>query len=259
MTNQEFISKIAPLVKAENEKRGKPLFCSVVIAQACLETAYGKSEIMMKANAIFGIKAFESWKGKTYSARTREVYENNPVYINDTFRAYDSIEESISDYFDLICKSQRYRKALTTETPFECITAIKEGGYATDPKYVQLVMNIIKSYSLEMYDSRETQNHYKVGQNYVLQVNLNVRDGAGVYFNKLPKNKLTKNAQLHSNVFGTLKKGTIVTCQETKIVDGDIWISTPSGWIARILYGGSICYINIIFLLFNVIGFFQIL
>ena len=89
MTNNEFINKIAPLIQAENEKRGNPIFSSVVIAQACLETGYGKSEIMMKANAIFGIKAFESWKGKTYSARTREVYDNNPVFINDTFRAYN--------------------------------------------------------------------------------------------------------------------------------------------------------------------------
>lgn len=240
MTNNEFINKIVPLIQAENEKRGNPLFSSVVIAQACLETGYGKSEIMMKANAIFGIKAFESWKGKTYSARTREVYENNPIYINDTFRAYNSLEESISDYFDLITKSQRYRRAMTTETPLGCIEEIKKGGYATDPEYVKLVMNIIEKYNLQDFDKHihEENKMYKIGQNYTLQVNLNVRNGAGIFNRKLNKLELTKNAQIHSDVFGVLKKGTIVTCLETKKLGSDIWLRIPSGWIAG-FYGGK--------------------
>ena len=240
MTNNEFINKIAPLIQAENEKRGNPLFSSVVIAQACLETGYGKSNLMMKANAIFGIKAFESWKGKTYSARTREVYDNNPVYINDTFRAYNSLEESISDYFDLITKNQRYRRAMTSETPLACIEEIKKGGYATDPEYVKLVMNIIEKYNLQDFDKhiQEESNMYKIGQNYTLQVNLNVRNGAGIYNRKLNKLELTKNAQIHSDVFGVLKKGTIVTCLETKNLGSDIWLRIPSGWIAG-YYGGK--------------------
>ena len=240
MTNNEFINKIAPLIQNENEKRGNPLFSSVVIAQACLETGYGKSEIMMKANAIFGIKAFESWKGKTYSARTREVYDNNPIYINDTFRAYNSLEESISDYFDLITKNQRYRRTMTSETPLGCIEEIKKGGYATDPEYVKLVMNIIEKYNLQDFDKHihEENEMYKIGQNYTLQVNLNVRNGAGIFNRKLSKLELTKNAQIHSDVFGVLKKGTIVTCLETKNLGSDIWIRIPSGWIAG-FYGGK--------------------
>ena len=241
MTNQEFISKVAPIVQNENEKRGNPLFSSVVIAQACLETAYGKSEIMMKANAIFGIKAFESWKGKTYSAKTREVYEGNPVTITDKFRAYDSIEESVSDYFNLICKSERYRKALVSENPKECIEAIKNGGYATDLDYVKLVMNIITNYDLIRYDKTQIEEPYIVGKNYTLQVNLNVRQGAGTYFDKKLYKDLTPNAKIHAiyGKYGILKKGTIVTCLEVKHVNSDdIWIRIPSGWIAG-FYGGK--------------------
>lgn len=241
MTNQDFISKIAPLIQAENQKRGNPLFTSVVIAQACLETAYGKSEIMMKANAIFGIKAFESWKGKTYSAKTREVYEGNPVTITDKFRAYESIEECVNDYFNLICKSERYRKALVSESPKECIEAIKNGGYATDPDYVKLVMNIITNYDLTRYDDRQIEEPYIVGKNYTLQVNLNVRQGAGTYFDKKLYKDLTPNAKIHAiyGKYGILKKGTIVTCLEVKHVNSDdIWIRIPSGWIAG-FYGGK--------------------
>lgn len=239
MNNVDFIYKISALIKAENERRGNPLFSSVVIAQACLETGFGKSEIMMKANAIFGIKAFESWKGKTYSARTREVYDNNPVYINDTFRAYSSFEESISDYFDLITKNKRYRRAITAETPRSCIEEIKKGGYATDPEYVKLVMDIIEKYNLQYFDKniQEENEMYKIGQNYTLKVNLNVRSGAGIFYNKLSKLELTKNGQIHANVFGVLKKGTIVTCLETKKMGSDIWIRIPSGWIAGFYSG----------------------
>ena len=54
---KEFIDKIAPIVIVENEKRGNPLFSSVIIAQAILETGYGTSTLIFRANAVFGLKA----------------------------------------------------------------------------------------------------------------------------------------------------------------------------------------------------------
>ena len=153
MTKSEFIPTIAPLVQAENKKRGYPLFSSVVIAQAICESGWGQSTIMMKANAIFGIKATSDWKGKVYNANTQECYDG-VSYTNITacFRAYDSLAESISDYFDLITKLERYRKATVAETPLECITAIKNGGYATSPTYINTIMSIINSNDLTKYD-----------------------------------------------------------------------------------------------------------
>lgn len=153
MTKSEFIPTIAPLVIAENQRRGNPLFSSVVIAQAICESGWGQSKIMMKANAIFGIKATSSWKGKVYNSNTQECYDGN-TYTNITacFRAYNSLAESISDYFDLITKLERYRKATVAETPLECITAIKNGGYATSPTYINTIMSIINSNDLTKYD-----------------------------------------------------------------------------------------------------------
>jgi LysM repeat protein len=156
MTKSEFIPTIAPLVVAENNKRGNPLFSSVVIAQAICESGWGQSKIMMKANAIFGIKATSSWKGKVYNANTQECYDGS-TYTNITacFRAYNSVAESISDYFDLITKSERYRKACVATSPLECITAIKNGGYATSPTYINTIMSIINSNNLIQYDNME--------------------------------------------------------------------------------------------------------
>lgn len=161
MNKSEFIPTIAPLVQAENKKRGYPLFSSVVIAQAICESGWGQSKIMMKANAIFGIKATSSWKGKVYNANTQECYDG-VSYTNITacFRAYDNLAESISDYFDLITKLERYRKATVAETPLECITAIKNGGYATSPTYINTIMSIINSNNLTKYDNVENVENF---------------------------------------------------------------------------------------------------
>lgn len=162
MQKSEFIPTIAPLVDAENKRRGYPLFNSVVIAQAICESAWGQSTIMMKANAIFGIKAFSSWKGKVYNSKTKECYDGSSyTTIDACFRAYDNLQDSISDYFDLITRSERYRKACVASSPLECITAIKNGGYATSPTYINTIMSIINSNNLEKYDnvSHETSNN----------------------------------------------------------------------------------------------------
>ena len=169
MTKSEFIPTIAPLVQAENKKRGYPLFSSVVIAQAICESGWGQSIIMMKANAIFGIKATSDWNGKVYNANTQECYDG-VSYTNITacFRAYNSLAESISDYFDLITKLERYRKATVAETPQECITAIKNGGYATSPTYINTIMSIINSNDLTKYDVVENvENSVDNSKNYI--------------------------------------------------------------------------------------------
>lgn len=237
MTKSEFIPTIAPLVVSENQRRGNPLFSSVVIAQAICESAWGQSKIMMKANAIFGIKATSSWKGKVYNAKTQECYDGS-TYTNITacFRAYNSLSESISDYFDLITKSERYRKACVSDSPLECIKAIKNGGYATSPTYINTIMSIIKSNNLTKYDNmkieNKTQSDYIVGKTYTTKVDLNVREGAGTKYKKKDFDDLTFNAQQHAyKRTGVLKKGTKVTCLDIIVNDNEIWIKIPSGYV----------------------------
>lgn len=244
MNKSEFISTIAPLVIAENKKRGNPLFSSVVIAQAICESGWGGSQIMMKANAIFGIKAFSDWKGKVYNAKTQECYDgSNYTDIQACFRAYNSIEESISDYFDLITKSERYRKACVADSPLECITAIKNGGYATSPTYINTIMSIINSNNLTKYDNVEdgensvdNSNRYTIRKNYTLQVDLNVRYGPGTNYGIKKYNELTVDGKRHAykQEYSVLQKGTIVTCLDVIKNGNDIWIRIPSGYVAGI-------------------------
>lgn len=245
MKKQEFIENVASLVIAENEFRKNPLFNSVVIAQACLETGYGKSSLMIKANAIFGIKATKAWKGKVYNSKTKECYDGvTNVTIDACFRAYSSFADSISDYFDLICKNSRYKKAINCSSPEECIKAIKNGGYATDPKYVDSILKIIKSNKLDQYDRKEKESkkeEYIIGKTYTLQVNLNVRVGAGTSYKNKKYSELTKDGRKHAlNISNAvLKRGTKVTCLKVISVKDETWLQIPSGFICA-KYGDKI-------------------
>ncbi len=162
----EFIKKVAPIAQAKAEGRDKWSLPSVCIAQCCCESAYGTSPKMMRANAILGIKVGKSkvhfgtaWKDKAYSTLTKECYDGKTyVNITDMFRAYDNIDDAIEDYYDMLAACSRYRNCLNQTDARNCITAIKNGGYATSPTYINTIMNIIKKYNLTRYDSVVTDN-----------------------------------------------------------------------------------------------------
>ena len=162
----EFIKKVTPIAQAKAEGRDKWSLPSVCIAQCCCESAYGTQPKMIRANAILGIKVGKSkvhfgkaWKDKAYDTKTKECYDGKIyVTINDMFRAYDSIEDAIEDYYDMLASCSRYRNCLKQADPRNCITAIKNGGYATSPTYVNTIMNIINKYDLTRFDTVVTQN-----------------------------------------------------------------------------------------------------
>lgn len=156
-----FIEKIAPIAQAKSKGRVLP---SVCIAQACCESAYGTSPKMIRANAVFGIKVGKSkahfgtaWHDKAYSTRTKECYDGKTyTNITDLFRAYDSIDDAVEDYYDMLASCKRYKACVNEKNPQKCITAIKNGGYATAPDYVSTIMSIINTYNLTKYDGVAT-------------------------------------------------------------------------------------------------------
>lgn len=158
---KNFINKVAPIAQAKASGRSKWSLPSVCIAQCCCESAYGTSPKMVNANALLGIKVGKSkvhfgtaWKDKVYSTATKECYDGKTyVNITDMFRAYDSIDNAIEDYFDMLASCSRYKGCLNQMDPKTCITAIKNGGYATSPTYITTIMGIINKYNLAQYDS----------------------------------------------------------------------------------------------------------
>lgn len=146
-----FIAKVGKLAAADMKNSG--VLASLTISQAILESGWGKSGLTVKANALFGIKAGKTWKGKTYSAKTQECYDGvNYTTITDLFRAYGSWEESVADHSALLTGAARY-KAVVGETDYKkACKAIKAAGYATAPDYAEKLINIIECYGLTEYD-----------------------------------------------------------------------------------------------------------
>lgn len=157
MTKQDFINQLGPIVvKVARERNLGNAQIWTCIAQACCESAFGTSKLMSNANAYFGIKATKSWVnkatygGKVYNAQTKECYDgSNYTSITACFRAYNNMEDSVRDYFDLLSIS-RYRSSLSKQTVLDCITDIKNGGYATSPTYISTIVNIYEQYKVDI-------------------------------------------------------------------------------------------------------------
>lgn len=151
MTKQQFIETIAKSAKTVCKERGYGYAqYATCCAQACCESGYGRSAIMANANAFFGIKATKSWVnaakygGKVYNAKTKECYDGATyTSITACFRAYNSLDDSVRDYFDLI-EGKRYAASLQASSVAEAIKIIHEGGYATSPTYQSTILNFYR-------------------------------------------------------------------------------------------------------------------
>jgi len=164
---QEFIEMVGAWAKKDMEVSG--VLASITIAQAILESGWGSSELALHANNFFGMKTslsgntWESvWDGEskyTKPSPEQDSAGNETMKVSD-FRAYPTIENSIRDHslyltgakkagvlrFQGLAGEKDYRKAAQI---------IRNGGYATDIKYVQKVCNIVEEYGLTVFDKEE--------------------------------------------------------------------------------------------------------
>lgn len=163
VSNDTFIEYIGKLAKDNMKETG--LLASVTIAQAILESAWGQSELSLKANNLFGMKASLSgntwtsnWDGKIYAKRSNEEKTDGTIEsILSDFRAYDSPQESIEDHSNYLLGAKngstlRYEGLKGERDYRKAITIIKNGGYATDSGYVDKICNIIEKYNLDVWD-----------------------------------------------------------------------------------------------------------
>lgn len=147
---KKFIEQIAPIIQKEAKKRGY-LVCSPVIAQACIESAYGLS-ILAKYHNYFGMKCGSAWKGKSVNMKTKEEYTVGTLTtIRDNFRVYDDMASGVAGYYDFI-STRRYANLKSAATPQLYLERIKADGYATSSSYVNTNMNCILKWDLTKYD-----------------------------------------------------------------------------------------------------------
>ncbi|WP_368646075.1 LysM peptidoglycan-binding domain-containing protein [Alkalibacterium putridalgicola] len=155
-TPQEFVKNISGY--AQRVASEQNIYASVMIAQASLESGYGKSSLSLPPNHnLFGIKG--SYKGESVAKRTQEYYPNTGwITITDNFKKYPSYEESLQDNANLLRKGLRSNSAFYSGTWAENTTSYKDatlwlqGRYATDPTYASKLNRIIEQFDLTRFD-----------------------------------------------------------------------------------------------------------
>lgn len=130
---------------------------SITIAQAILESGWGKSELAVTHNNLFGIKADSRWSGAVATIATNENY-NDSIIAN--FRKYNSINESIEDHGKFLYENSRYSEyGLFSVKDYEAqAQVLEDAGYSTvqdengTPIYADKLISIIEKYNLMQYD-----------------------------------------------------------------------------------------------------------
>jgi flagellum-specific peptidoglycan hydrolase FlgJ len=150
---ETFILKVVP--GAQHSQRATGVPSSVTIAQAILESEWGRSYLAREANNLFGVKALT--KAGTAGVVTIDAWEvENGVNVTvkgEPFRKYNSVAESIADHGLFFIENRRYREALLAkDDPKEFARRIAAAGYATDPGYAPKLIGLMDRYDLYRWD-----------------------------------------------------------------------------------------------------------
>jgi len=154
-----YIEKYRNIAIEEMELHGIP--ASIKLAQGLLESGNGSSRLAREANNHFGIKCTGDWVGG------RIFHDDDEE--NDCFRVYQHAEESFRDHSHFLLR-RRYEKLFTLDKrDYRAWAAgLKEAGYATNPRYPELLVDLIERYELYQYDQvrgeRTAASQSEIGQ-----------------------------------------------------------------------------------------------
>ncbi|WP_095148577.1 flagellar assembly peptidoglycan hydrolase FlgJ [Pseudomonas sp. Irchel s3a18] len=143
----EFVATMLPMARQAADRIGvDPLY---LVAQAALETGYGKSVMRQQdgtsSHNLFGIKTGSSWQGAQARAITSEFRNGEMVKETAEFRSYTSYQDSFHDLVSLLQNNNRYQEVLkSADKPEQFVRELQKAGYATDPNYASKISQIAK-------------------------------------------------------------------------------------------------------------------
>lgn len=125
---------------------------SITLAQGILESANGNSKLAKEANNHFGIKCHKVWRGATF------IQDDDTK--DECFRSYKSAMASYNDHSLFLVGRKRYAALfeLKLRDYKGWAKGLKSAGYATNPKYAHLLINLIERFNLDQYDQKKNQN-----------------------------------------------------------------------------------------------------
>src|SRR5476649_1359846 len=192
-TTLQYIDRFKAIAIQEMNLYGIP--ASITLAQGMFESGSGNGDLAKIANNHFGIKCTSDWKGKSY-------YRDDDNK-NDCFRVYDHPEDSYRDHSEFL-KRKRYAPLfeLDKNDYVGWANGLKAAGYATNPNYPQLLINVIQKYNLDQYDRPEGEIAKIKREDRVLtQINQNIgKEGKDSLTRATPADKLDrKSTRLNSS------------------------------------------------------------
>lgn len=148
ISRQEYISKYADIAIRQMKQYGVP--ASIILAQGMLESDNGNSTLATKANNHFGIKCHKDWTGPT-------MYHDDDRK-DECFRKYENSEGSYMDHSLFLRGGRRYAALFDLEsTDYKgWAHGLKKAGYATNPKYAEMLIKIIEDNELHKFDKGVT-------------------------------------------------------------------------------------------------------
>jgi len=176
---------------------------SITLAQGIFESNAGRSKLAVEANNHFGIKCHKDWNGDTF------IQDDETK--NECFRKYDNPDESFRDHSWFLTQRDRYKSlfSLDIKDYKGWALGLKVAGYATNPKYPELLIKAIETYELFKFDDQEYSGTFS--------------DSTRLSQDSLPSNRKT-------NKFDELFPGpgqhiiyTINNLKLTMAVKGDTW------------------------------------
>lgn len=140
---KEYVERFKEIAIEEMIRTGVP--ASIKLAQGIHETEAGRSKLCMKSNNHFGIKCKSEWKGEWVS--------HDDDARGECFRKYPDPADSYRDHSDFLKNRSHYASLFKLDPlDFEAWAhGLKKAGYATNPKYPQLIIRLIKDYDLQQY------------------------------------------------------------------------------------------------------------
>jgi peptidoglycan hydrolase FlgJ len=151
-SKEQFVQQLRPFAERAAAELG--VDANVLLAQAALETGWGKSVIKHGDEGssfnLFNIKADKSWQGNKASQKTLEFEAGIGRQETAAFRAYGSYRDSFNDYVQFIKTNPRYSNAIKMAADAErYMHELQQAGYATDPNYASKVMRIYQDEAIQ--------------------------------------------------------------------------------------------------------------
>lgn len=143
MTVAEYVAQYKDIAISEMKRMGVP--AAISLAQGILETENGNSDLVKKSNNHFGIKCKSTW--------TAETVSHDDDAPGECFRAYKNAEDSYRDHSNFLRGSSRYAFLFKLDPRDYKAWAygLRKAGYATNPKYPEILIKNIEDNNLEQY------------------------------------------------------------------------------------------------------------